>query len=125
MWADFEFSGPERGVGSRLRARSLAPGLEDWTETEVVEAVAHRRIVERGSGAKGKRRTQGTYALQARPDGNTEVTFELEFLDAPRSEKLAAPLLRPYTRRLLATAMKRLRGQLESPTATPRPGAPI
>ncbi|MGI8904374.1 MAG: SRPBCC family protein [Solirubrobacteraceae bacterium] len=122
MWTDFEFSGPERGVGSRLRARSLAPGPEDWTEIEVVETQAPRRIVERGAGAKGKRRTQGTYTLEERPDGDTEVTFELEFLAAPRSEKLAAPLLGPYTRRVLAQAMTRLRGQLEWATA-PRAGA--
>lgn len=124
MWTDFAFAGPERGVGSRLRARSLAPGPEDWTEIEVVEAQAPQRIVEQGSGAKGKRRTRGTYMLEERPHGDTGVTFGLEFLAVPLSEQLAAPLLRPYTRRLLAKAMKRLREALESVSTAPQAGAP-
>jgi uncharacterized protein YndB with AHSA1/START domain len=112
MWTDFEFSGPERGVGSRLRARSRTPGPEDWTEVEVIEVEAPRRIVERGSGANGRRRTQGTYLLEERPDGNTGVTFELKFLEVPGVERVAAPLVRRYIRHLLNKAMQRLREQL-------------
>ena len=112
MWTDFEFSGPARGLGSRLRARSRTPGPEDWTDVEVVEVEAPRRIVERGSGANGRRRTQGTYLLQERPDGQTDVTFELKFLEVPRAERLAAPLVRRYIRHLLSRAMQRLREQL-------------
>ena len=114
MWTDFEFSGPDRGVGSRLRARSRTPGPEDWTEVKVVEVQAPPRIVERGSGAKGRRRTRGTYLLTERPDGATDVTFELEFLEVPRVERLTAPLSRLYIRRLLSKAMQRLRLQLAS-----------
>jgi carbon monoxide dehydrogenase subunit G len=117
MWTDFEFSGPVRGVGSRLRARSLAPGPEDWTEVEVIEVDVPRRILERGSGAQGRRRTQGTYLLEQRRDGNTDVTFELRFLEVPRAERLTAPLLRLYVRRLLNKAMQRLAGQLAATSA--------
>jgi uncharacterized protein YndB with AHSA1/START domain len=114
MWTDFEFSGPDRGVGSRLRARSLTPGPEDWTEVEVIEVQAPRLIVERGSGAQGRRRTRGTYLLTERPDGTTEVAFELKFLEVPRAERLTAPLVRLYVRRLLSKAMQRLRAQFAS-----------
>lgn len=122
MWADFEFSGPHRGVGSRLRARSLTPGPEDWTEVEVVEVEAPRRIVERGSGANGRRRTRGTYLLTQRPDGNTDVTFELKFLEVPRAERLAAPLVRLYIRRLLTKAMRRLREQFAASAGPTKAG---
>lgn len=115
MWTDFEFSGPERGVGSRLRARSRAPGPEDWTDVEVIAADAPHRIVERGTGAGGRRQTQGTYVLRERPDGTTDVTFELSFLAVPLRERVAGPLVHAVMRHLLQKAMLRLPAQMPRP----------
>src|SRR3954451_21454181 len=86
---EWKFSGPPSGVGARARARQNAPGSQDWMEFEVVEAVAPQRIVEEADSAGGKRRTRGTYTLAERPDGGTEVRFELAWLKAPRGERIA------------------------------------
>jgi hypothetical protein len=48
--------------------------------------------------------------------GATYIPFQLEYLEAPRSERLAAPLIRAYMRRANPKAMRRL-GE-----ALPRPG---
>lgn len=110
---DWEFSGPKRGVGAQGTARVSAPSSQDWTEFEVVDAKRPERIVEEGVGAKGKRRTRGTYYLSDRPDGGTDIAFKLEWLDAPRSERLLPPLTRAFVRRTNGKALKRLKKQLE------------
>lgn len=110
---DWEFSGPSRGVGAKGRARISAPGSQDWTEFEVVDAKRPERIVEEGAGAKGKRRTRGSYYLSDRPGGGTDVAFELEWFAAPRSERLIAPLTRAFARRSNGKALRRLKRQLE------------
>ena len=51
---DWEFSGPQRGVGARARARSNAVSSQDWTEFEVLES-DDEHIVEEGVGNGGKR----------------------------------------------------------------------
>ena len=38
LFVDWKYSGPQRGVGARARARQNAPASQDWTEFEVVEA---------------------------------------------------------------------------------------
>lgn len=111
---DWEFSGPSRGVGAKGTARVSAPASQDWTEFEVVDSDRPERIVEQGVGAKGKRRTRGTYYLSDRPDGGTDVAFKLEWLAAPRAERLAPPLIRAFARRTNAKALRRLKKQLES-----------
>jgi hypothetical protein len=113
---DWEFSGPTRGVGARARARQDAPGSQDWMEFEVVEATAPERIVEEAVSAGGKRRTRGTYLLGERPDGGTDVTFELAWLRAPRSERLAPLLARAFVRRVTTKAMRRLTKELDGPS---------
>lgn len=110
---DWELSGPARGVGAKATARVSAPGSQDWTEFEVVDAKRPERIVEDGVGAKGKRRTRGTYYLSDRPGGGTDVAFELEWLAAPRSECLVPPLTRAFARRTNGKALKRLKKALE------------
>jgi hypothetical protein len=111
MLTDWEFSGPRRGVGARARARANVTGSQDWTEFEVVEA-GPGRIVEEGVGSNGKRRTRGTYLLENLPDGGTKVSFELEWLEASRLERLAPPLTRAFTRRANGKGMRRLAKQL-------------
>ncbi len=105
---DWEFSGPPSGHGARARARTDAPGGQDWTEFEVVESEPGRRIVEQGEGAKGKRRTRGTYSLSEAPEGGTRIEFELEWLQASRAERMAPALTRAFVRRPNGKAMRRL-----------------
>jgi hypothetical protein len=110
---DWEFSGPKRGIGAKAKARANTVGSQDWTEFEVVDAEAPNRIVEEGAGAGGKRRTRGTYRLEEAPGAGTRVSFELEWLEASRAERLIPPLSRAFVRRVNAKAMRRLAKQLE------------
>ena len=105
---EWEFSGPKRGVGAKARARANTKGSQDWTEFEVVEAEAPSRIVEEGVGAGGKRHTRGTYRLEQAEGGGTAIGFELEWLNAPRAERLIPPLSAAFVRRVNAKAMRRL-----------------
>lgn len=105
---DWRFSGPERGVGAKARARVDAPGSQDHFEFEVTEAEAPRRIVEQGVSSGGKRRTRGTYRLEPVRGGGTKVEFELAFEELPRSERIAPFLTRAFARRVNAKAMRRL-----------------
>jgi len=109
---DWKFSGPARGVGARAEARASAPMSQDWTEFEVVEAERPRRIVEEGVGLKGKRRTRGTYRLESLPDGGTEISFELAWIETARAESLIPPLTRAFVKRPNAKALRRLAKQL-------------
>jgi uncharacterized protein YndB with AHSA1/START domain len=110
---DWELSGPARGVGAKANVRVKATGEKDWTDVEIVEADANRRLVEQTvGGSRGKRRTRGTYLLEALPDGGTRISFELEFLEMPTGERLMGPLNRAYVKRVNGKAMKRLAERL-------------
>jgi polyketide cyclase/dehydrase/lipid transport protein len=112
---DWKLSGPKRGVGAKANVRVKATAEKDWTDVEVVEADAGRRLVEESrGGSRGKRRLRGTYLLEKRPGGGTKVTFELEFLELPTGERLMGPLNRAYVRRVNGKAMKRLAGRLSA-----------
>jgi uncharacterized membrane protein len=112
MLVDWKFSGPERGVGAKAEAKANTIGSQDWTDFEIVEAEAPSRIVEEGVGNGGKRRTRGTYRLEELPDGRTKVSFELEWLETARAERLIPPMTRAFIRRVNAKAMRRLAKQL-------------
>lgn len=111
---DWEFSGPARGVGAKGTARVSAPGSQDWTDFEVVEVKGPELIAEEGVGAKGKRHTRATYYLSDRPGGGTDVAFKLEWLKAPRSERLIAPLTRAFVKRTNGKSLRRLKKKLEA-----------
>ena len=112
---DWQLSGPKRGVGAKANVRVKATAEKDWTDFEIVEADAGRRIVEESQGgSRGKRRLRGTYLLDELPDGGTRIDFELEFLELPTGERLMGPLNRAYVRRVNRKAMKRLALQLAS-----------
>lgn len=117
MLVDWSLSGPPAGVGSKARVRAPLPGPKDWLEVEVLESVAPVRTVEETVGAKGRRRTRGTYTLEETPDGGTLVRFELAFIEVPPHERLLAPLLRGWLARANARAMVRL-----GETLATRPG---
>jgi hypothetical protein len=114
MFTDWSFSGPERGVGAKGRARVNAPASREWVEFDVLESERPLRTVEEGVSAHGKRRTRGTYRLSEREGGGTEIGFELAWEQAPRSERLFPPLTRAFLRRALGKAMRRLAKQLEA-----------
>ncbi len=112
---DWKLSGPPRGVGAKANVRVKATAEKDWTDIEIVEADSGRRLVEEATGgSRGKRRTRGTYHLEALPDGGTRITFELEFLEMPTGERLMGPLNRAYVKRVNRRAIKRLADQLSA-----------
>jgi uncharacterized protein YndB with AHSA1/START domain len=112
---DWELSGPRKGVGAKANVRVKATAEKDWTDVEIVEADANRRLVEETiGGSGGKRRTRGTYLLEPLPAGGTRISFEFEFLEMPRGERLMGPLQRAYVRRVNGKGMKRLAEALAS-----------
>jgi len=113
---EWELSGPRRGVGAKANVRIKATLETDWTDVEVIEADANRRLVEETTGGpRGKRRLRGTYLLTELPDGGTRISFELEFLELPRGERLMGPLNRAYVKRVNGKAMRRLAERLAEP----------
>jgi Polyketide cyclase / dehydrase and lipid transport len=110
---DWQLSGPKRGVGAKANVRVKATAEKDWTDVEIVEADAGRRLVEETTGgSRGRRRTRGTYLLEGLPGGGTRISFELEFLQMPTGERLMGPLNRAYVRRVNRKAMRRLSERL-------------
>ncbi len=105
---DWKVSGPAAGVGAKASMRINAPGSRERAELEVLESAPPARTVEETVSAGGKRRTRGTYTLSELTPGGTHIAFELAWIEAPRNERLAAPLTRAFTKRANARAMKRL-----------------
>ena len=89
-------AGPPAGVGARARTRAKLPGPKDWVEMEVISGRRPETIVEQSVGAKGRRRTRGTYRLDALPGGGTNVRFEFAYVEGPLSERLVVPLMRSW-----------------------------
>jgi len=114
MLRDWEYAGPDRGVGSKARVKVSAGGRTDSVEIEVVEADRPTRIVERNVGAGGRRVANGTYVLAELPGGGTRITFEYAWQRAPLSERLASPLVRGILRRGNERSMQRLADELAS-----------
>lgn len=112
LMVDWQLSGPRSGVGARAQVRVHAKLSNERIDIEVIEADPPHRIVEEDVSAKGRRRTRGTYVLEKLPDGGTNIFFELAWLEAPRNERLAAPLMRLFMRRANGKAMRRLAKQL-------------
>jgi carbon monoxide dehydrogenase subunit G len=112
MLRDWEYSGPDRGVGSKARVKAVAAGRTDTVDIEVVSAERPKKIVERNVGAGGRRVANGTYVLDATPSGGTRIVFEYAWQRAPLSERLASPLVRAVLRRGNQRAMRRLAEQL-------------
>ena len=109
----WKLSGPAAGVGAKARVRIKSPGPDDWLDMTVISGERPRTTTEESVGAKGKRRTRGTYTLEEHPDGGTRITFELAWLEAPLSERLAAPIARSVVGRANAKALRRLADVLD------------
>jgi hypothetical protein len=109
---DWSYAGPPRGVGSKATVHVRAFGVSDIVDIEAVDALAPARIVERNTARKAGRVGQGTYMLEALPDGGTHVSFEYRWLVTPLADRLTGPLVRRYLRRQNAIAMRRLAASL-------------
>jgi len=111
---DWSFSGPQRGVGAKARTRvHTSASNRDWVDVEVIEAKTPERIVEHATGARGKRLTVTTYALQPAEGGSTRVELETWDEKAPRTERVMHPVQRPWLRRVSTRALRRLKENLE------------
>jgi uncharacterized protein YndB with AHSA1/START domain len=109
LMVDWRYSGPRAGVGAKANARVKAPGSNEHVDVEVIEADPPMRIVEESLSAGGRRRTRGTYTLTDLEEGGTRIAFELAWIEAPRNERMTAPLMRAFMRRANGRAMRRLR----------------
>jgi hypothetical protein len=105
---DWELSGRPAGVGAKARVRVKSRGREDWLDMTVISGDRPRTTTEESIGAKGKRRTRGTYTFDELPDGGTRIMFELVWLEAPLSERLMAPIARAVVGRANQEALRRL-----------------
>jgi Polyketide cyclase / dehydrase and lipid transport len=114
---DWQYSGPDRGVGSKARVHVKAAGRTDQVDIEVVSAQAPAKIVEQNVSAGGRRLANGTYTLEELPAGGTRIEFEYSWKQAPLSDRLAAPMVRSALRRANERAMERLAATLAA-----RPG---
>ena len=99
-------------MGAKAKAKVRAPGSNEVISIEVIEVEPPERIVEEDVGARGRRRTRGTYMLEELADGRTRISFELAWLEAPRLERIGAPLTRAFIRRANGKAMRRLAKEL-------------
>jgi carbon monoxide dehydrogenase subunit G len=117
MLRDWEYSGPERGVGAQARVRVSAAGRTEVVDLEVVAAERPRQITERNVGAHGRRRATGTYTLEPLAGGGTRIAFRYAWLQAPLAERVAAPLVRSFVRRGNERAMQRLAETLRARAA--------
>ena len=120
---DWQVSGPRSGVGAHARMRAKSPGVDDWLEMEVIAVDRPTTTVEESIGARGRRRTRGTYRLDELPTGGTRVEFELAWLEARLAERLAAPLTRAMVRRANAKSLRRLAALLAAGGGSPQSAA--
>jgi hypothetical protein len=114
MLQDWEYSGPDRGIGARANVTAKLGGRSEPVEIEVIAAERPRMIVEQNVGAHGRRIATGTYTLEHLPSGDTRIAFEYAWKQAPLSERVAAPLVRAILSRANQRAMARLAEQLGS-----------
>lgn len=114
---DWHLAGPASGVGASVTMTVRAPGRSEEVELTVIEAEPPVRTVEETVGAGGRRRTRGTYTLDAIDADRTEVRFRIDPLEVPRSERPLWPLSRAWLRRQNARSLERLREQLEGQPA--------
>jgi hypothetical protein len=107
---DWSYDGPAAGVGAKARLR--AKGGRSWSDMEVVAAEAPRTIVEEAVSVGGRRRTRGTYVLDALPDGGTRISFTFQFVETTPLDRVVGPLALAFVRRGNQRAMERLAEQL-------------
>jgi hypothetical protein len=112
MLQDWEYSGPDRGIGSKARVKVRVGGRSETVDIEVIAAERPSTIVEQNVSAGGKRIGTGTYTLEELPGDHTRIEFEYAWRRPLVSDRLAAPLVRTILRRGNQKAMERLAEQL-------------
>jgi hypothetical protein len=108
MLKDWEYSGPQRGIGAKAKVTAALGGRSEPVEIEVIAAERPKRIVEQNVGAGGRRVATGTYTLEQLRSGETLIAFEYAWRRAPLGERIAAPLVRA----ILASGNKRALARL-------------
>jgi hypothetical protein len=124
MLKDWEYSGPERGIGAKARVTATLAGRSEPVEVEVIAAERPRTIIEQNVGAGGRRIATGTYILEPMASGETHITFEYAWKQAPLSERLTAPLVRAILSAANRRALTRLAEQLPQSLGQPTEIAP-
>jgi hypothetical protein len=114
MLQNWEYSGPDRGIGAKAKVTAKLGGRSEPVEIEVIAGERPTTIVEQNVGAGGRRIGTGTYTLEPLPSGSTRIAFEYAWKQAPLSERVAAPLVRAILTRANRRAMTRLSEQLAS-----------
>lgn len=112
MLQEWSSSGPERGVGAKAQVTAVLAGRAERVRIEVIAAQRPLRIVERNTGAGGRRVAHGTYLLKELPGGGTRILFAYAWQNAPWSERLTAPVTRWLLRRGNQHALHRLAEEL-------------
>ena len=112
MLKDWEYAGPDRGIGSKAKVKVNAAGRSESVEIEVVAGERPSTIVEHNVSAGGHRIATGSYKLELLPNGGTRIIFEYAWKQAPLSDRAAAPLVRAILARGNRRAMARLAEQL-------------
>lgn len=112
MLKDWEYSGPERGIGAKAKVTASLGGRSEAVEIEVIAAERPKTIVERNVGARGRRIATGTYTLQPTASGQTLIAFEYAWKQAPLGERITAPLVRAILSSANQRALMRLAEQL-------------
>jgi hypothetical protein len=114
MLRDWEYSGPDRGIGSKAKVRVDAVSRREAVEIEVIAGERLTRIVEQNVSAGGRRIATGTYTLQQLPRGSTRIAFEYARQQAPLTDRATAPVVRAILRRANKRAMARVAEELAS-----------
>lgn len=113
MMREWCLEGPQQGVGARATVQAVLGGRCEQVDIEVIENEAPVRIVERNTGAGGRRVATGTYTLDLLPDGRNRITFRYAFELIPLRERVM--------REALEIAMQRLTEQLHTSRVEPKP----
>ena len=103
-----------QGAGARYRAKAPLQRFA-WADMVIAEMQAPYRILEHGRGGKYNRiRMLGVYTLQPASGGGTRVEYTFETEPSLLSDKIMENLIvRSWTKRNAARAMRRLRSILE------------
>src|SRR5947207_1621641 len=89
MLQEWEYSGPERGIGSKAKVMVRAAGRNEPVDIEVIAAERPVSIVEQNVSAGGRRIGTGTYTLAELPDGGTRIAFEYAWKRPLTSDRVA------------------------------------
>ena len=131
MLKQWEYSGPDRGIGSKARVQVSAAGRTETVDIEVVSAERPEQIVERNVGLGGRRIGNGTYTLEELPEGRHPDQLRVLLAagaaqrTAGRSDRPGHPATRERARNAAArrAAFGSLKNALHAAAELPHAGA--